>query len=176
MFTVGKRCTTHNLRASEETLRSLGAELHVTDRGGDITFHGPGQLVGYPVVNLRALGCGVRDYVEGLEDCLVASAAALGVAARGRLPGAPGVWVGERKLAAVGVRVSGGVTSHGFALNVSTDLSFFAHIVPCGLPDKVRPAPPLPQRRRVPPPTMFYRMVTDASAPDDTTPALISLD
>ena len=176
MFTVGKRCTTHNLHASPETLRSLGAELHQTDRGGDITFHGPGQLVGYPVVNLRALGCGVRDYVEGLEDSLVAAAAVLGVAARGRLPGAPGVWVGERKLAAVGVRVSGGITTHGFALNVSTDLAFFAHIVPCGLTDKVC----LPFSRRaapfLAPPKMFYRMVTDASAPDDTTPALISLD
>lgn len=112
--------------------------MHHTLRGGDVTFHGPGQLVGYPVVHLRRLGCGARDYVEGLEDAMVRLAARHQVTARGRLGGFPGVWVGERKLGAVGVRVSQGVTSHGFALNVSTDLRFFKHIIPCGIADKVR--------------------------------------
>jgi lipoyl(octanoyl) transferase len=144
VYTVGKRCTTHNLIAGPEALRALGAELHVTQRGGDVTFHGPGQLVGYPIVHVRRLGCGARAYVEGLEDALCAAAADFGVAAVGRMPGAPGVWVagGERKLGAVGVRISSGVASHGFALNVSTDLSYFRHIVPCGIKDKVRVAAP----------------------------------
>ncbi len=121
-----------------QELRSLGAEVHLTQRGGDVTFHGPGQLVGYPVVHVRHLGCGARAYVEGLEDVMAATAARHGVHARGRVTGAPGVWVGDRKLGAVGVRISGGVSSHGFALNVVTDLRFFKHIVPCGIADKVR--------------------------------------
>jgi len=147
-----------------KTLRRLGAEVHHTLRGGDVTFHGPGQLVGYPICDVRRLGCGARAYVEGLEDALVAAAARFGVAAAGRVPSAPGVWVGARKLAAVGVRISGGVSSHGFALNVHTDLSFFDHIVPCGLADKACPPRPRPALLAALPPTMFYRMVTDARA------------
>lgn len=162
MFTVGKRATTHNLLATpqarraphytracprltlyprQQELATLGASVHHTERGGDITYHGPGQLVLYPVVALRQLGCGARAYVEGLEDVLARVAALHGVQAAGRLPGAPGVWVAQRrKIAAVGVRISGGVTSHGAALNVCTDLSAFRHIVPCGIADKVRVA------------------------------------
>jgi lipoyl(octanoyl) transferase len=116
--------------------------VHHTERGGDVTFHGPGQLVVYPVLSLRLLGCGARAYVEGLEDVMCTVAARHGVRAAGRAPGAPGVWVGTgdgaRKLGAVGVRISGGVTTHGAALNVSTDLAFFKHIVPCGITDKAR--------------------------------------
>lgn len=139
MFTVGKRATTHNLLSSAAALAALGAEVHRTERGGDITFHGPGQLVLYPLLQLRQLGCGARAYVEGLEDVLQAVAARHGVTARGRLEGAPGLWVDEkRKLAAVGVRISQGVTSHGAALNVCTSLDWFKHIVPCGLTDKAR--------------------------------------
>ena len=142
MFTVGKRSTTHNLLSPPDALAALGAEVHGTERGGDATFHGPGQLVLYPVLSLRQLGCGARAYVEGLEDVLCAVAARHGVQARGRLPGAPGVWVhGQRKLAAVGVRISAGVTSHGAAINVRTRLDWFKHIVPCGLADKAS-APP----------------------------------
>ena len=105
-------------------------------RGGETTFHGPGQLVAYPILALRPLGIGARAYVEALEDSMVAVAGAYGVAAHGRVPGRTGVWVGERKLGAVGVRISGGVTTHGLALNVDTDLSAFDAIVPCGAPDK----------------------------------------
>jgi lipoyl(octanoyl) transferase len=130
------------LSSTQQTLAALGASVHYTERGGDVTFHGPGQLVIYPVLSLRQLGCGARAYVEGLEDVMCAVAARHGVLAAGRLPGAPGVWVGTgdaaRKLGAVGVRISGGVTTHGAALNVATNLACFAHIVPCGIADKVR--------------------------------------
>lgn len=103
----------------------------------------------YPVINLRRLGCGARAFVEGLEDVMASVAARHGVRATGRVPGAPGVWVDAhgaqpRKLGAVGVRVSGGVTTHGCALNVCTDLLWFDRIVPCGIPDKARVAPPPP--------------------------------
>lgn len=143
MFTVGKRGTVHNVLSSASALRALGAEAHSAPRGGDATFHGPGQLVAYPVVRLRRLGVGARAYVEGLEDAVAAAARAFGVpTAAGRVPGAPGVWVADRKLAAVGVRISGGVATHGAALNVSTDLSWFNHVVPCGIVGKAR-GPPL---------------------------------
>ena len=168
MFTVGKRSTTHNLLTPAAALAALGAEVHATERGGDATFHGPGQLLLYPVLALRPLGVGARAYVEGLEDVLCAVAARHGVAARGRLPGAPGVWVdGQRKLAAVGVRISGGVTTHGAALNVCTRLDWFKHIVPCGLPDKARAPTPLhrsARTRRRAPRMLLYRMVTDLVA------------
>jgi len=112
------------------------------DRGGDVTFHGPGQIVGYPIFRLDAWREGPLWYVRRLEAALIEALAALGIAA-GRIEGRPGVWVGPdgppsggaAKVAAIGVRVSRGVTSHGFALNVSTDLSYFGHIVPCGLAD-----------------------------------------
>lgn len=116
---------------------ATGAEVAHIPRGGETTYHGPGQLVAYPILDLRRYGLGARAYVESLEDSMIAVAGAFGVAARGRIPGRTGVWVGERKLGAVGVRISRGVSSHGLALNVDTDLSAFAHIVPCGAPDKV---------------------------------------
>jgi lipoyl(octanoyl) transferase len=129
-------------RACLQELEALGATVEHTLRGGDVTFHGPGQLVIYPVINLRRLGCGARAFVEGLEDVMTNIAAGHGVHATGRVPGAPGVWVDAagakaRKLGAVGVRISGGVTTHGCALNVCTDLHWFTRIVPCGIPDKV---------------------------------------
>ena len=117
-------------------LTQLGVETHFTDRGGETTYHGPGQLVGYPIVNLRRWGGGVRKYVQTLEQTLMAALAAeygYGIAAHSE--GKPtGVWVGDAKIAAIGVRVSRSVTMHGFALNVCPDLSFFDHIVPCGMP------------------------------------------
>ena len=104
-----------------------------TDRGGDVTFHGPGQIVGYPILDIRALAVGVADYVSRLEVVLIDALAAFGIRGE-RSPRNRGVWVGPEKIAAIGVRVSRGVTTHGFALNVNTDLSWFDHIVPCGLP------------------------------------------
>jgi lipoate-protein ligase B len=133
-YTLGARANAAHIIASEERLCKLGAEVIPTDRGGDVTFHGPGQVVGYPILDLRALGIGVSDYVCRLEQVLIDVLAQFGVSA-GRSSRNRGVWVGEAKIAAIGVRVSHGVTTHGFALNVNTDLSWFDHIVPCGLAD-----------------------------------------
>jgi len=141
-YTLGVRGKAEHLLASEEALARLGAWVYRVDRGGDVTFHGPGQIVGYPIFRLDAWGEGPLWYVRRLEAALIDALAALGITA-GRVKGRPGVWVGPAgppsggaaKVAAIGVRVSRGVTSHGFALNVSPDLSYFAHIVPCGLAD-----------------------------------------
>jgi len=133
-YTLGVRGKAEHVLASEEALARLGARVYRIDRGGDVTFHGPGQIVGYPIFWLDAWGEGPLWYVRKLEAALIDVLAALGIAA-GRVKGRPGVWVGAAKVAAIGVRVSRGVTSHGFALNVSPDLSYFAHIVPCGLAD-----------------------------------------
>lgn len=110
-------------------------EVVETDRGGDVTYHGPGQVVGYPIVDLRGLRKDVKWYVERLEDVLIRTAARYGVRA-GRQPGMTGAWVGDAKLAAIGVRVERWVTSHGFALNVATELPYFDLIIPCGLEGK----------------------------------------
>ncbi|CAK0784839.1 hypothetical protein CVIRNUC_008044 [Coccomyxa viridis] len=134
VYTIGKRGTEADFKVSREDLR--GAAVQTVPRGGETTFHGPGQLVCYPIVNLRRLKCGARAYVEGLEDTVIATVGERGLSAQGRLPGRTGVWVGERKIAAIGVQISHGVTRHGAALNVSTDLSYFDSIVPCGLADK----------------------------------------
>jgi lipoate-protein ligase B len=133
-YTLGVRGKAEHVLASEEALARIGARVYRVDRGGDVTFHGPGQIVGYPIFRLNAWGEGPLWYVRKLEAALIDVLAALGIAA-GRVKGRPGVWVGAAKVAAIGVRVSRGVTSHGFALNVSPDLSYFAHIVPCGLAD-----------------------------------------
>ena len=133
-YTLGVRSKAEHLLASEEVLARLGARVHRVDRGGDVTFHGPGQIVGYPIFWLDAWGEGPLWYVRRLEAALIEALAALGIAG-GRVEGRPGVWVGAAKVAAIGVRVSRGITSHGFALNVSPDLSYFEHIVPCGLSD-----------------------------------------
>ncbi|PSC75351.1 octanoyltransferase [Micractinium conductrix] len=136
VYTIGKRGGTDDFHTDEAALRASGAEVCTIPRGGETTYHGPGQLVLYPILSLRQLGLGARAYVEGLEDAMVAALGHYGVAARGRVPGKTGVWVGERKIGAIGVRISQGFTCHGLALNVATDLSHFAHIVPCGTPDK----------------------------------------
>ena len=112
MYTVGKRNTEHNILADPARLAELGVEIHRTRRGGDVTYHGPGQTVLYPVVHLRESRLGARAYVEGLEDVMIAAAASFGVRAFGRVPEMTGVWVGDKKLGAVGVRVSGGVSTH----------------------------------------------------------------
>ena len=134
VYTLGRRGDAAHLLADVATLTRLGIACHRVDRGGDITYHGPGQLVGYPIVRLRGAGRGVRAYVEALETALIGVAAAFGIAATA-LPGRPGVWVGGQKLAALGITVSRGVAYHGFALNVAPDLAYFARIVPCGIAD-----------------------------------------
>ena len=133
VYTLGRRGQQSHILASDEALTQLGVETHFTDRGGETTYHGPGQLVGYPIVNLRRWGGGVRKYVETLEQVLIGTLSEFGITAHSE--GKPtGVWVEDAKIAAIGVRVSRSVTMHGFALNVSPDLSFFDHIVPCGMP------------------------------------------
>lgn len=120
--------------ARREHLLSIRPDVEVveTDRGGDVTYHGPGQIVGYPIVDLSALKRDVKWYLERLEEVLIRAVARWGIAAE-RRPGMTGAWVGNRKIGAIGVRVERWVTSHGFALNVSTDLSYFDQIIPCGL-------------------------------------------
>jgi lipoyl(octanoyl) transferase len=124
-----------HILAPPEMLHARGIEVYETGRGGDITYHGPGQLVGYPIVDLKPDRCDVHRYVRDLEDVLIRTAADYGVSAR-RIDGLTGVWVGDEKLAAIGVRISRWVTSHGFALNVATDLENFDLIVPCGIADR----------------------------------------
>jgi lipoyl(octanoyl) transferase len=121
-----------NVLAGAEILGRAGIAFHPTDRGGDVTYHGPGQLVGYPILDLRDWKRDVGAYVRGLEQALIDTLADYGIEA-GRIPKLTGVWVGDRKIAAIGVHLSRWVTSHGFALNVNTDLSYFQYIVPCGL-------------------------------------------
>ena len=135
VYTLGRGGDESNLLATPERLRQIGAELVRIDRGGDITFHGPGQIVAYPIVELKD-PLDLRRYVRTLEGAVIATAGALGVSAD-RLPGHPGIWVeGERKLAAIGVRVKRGVTTHGLALNVNSDLRWFEEMIPCGIRDK----------------------------------------
>jgi len=140
VYTIGKRGTLDNLLVDLGELRALGASVYRVDRGGDITYHGPGQLVGYPVVRLGDRPDLVR-YVRGLETALIDVLATYGIAARTER-GKTGVWVDlpdrrPAKIAAIGVRVSRGVTTHGFALNVSTDLAAFTRMVPCGFTHEV---------------------------------------
>jgi len=140
VITLGRNGRREHLQASDRVLRQMGVEFHATDRGGDITYHGPGQLVGYPILNLGTIRRDVVWYVRQLEELLIRASADFGIAAV-RKPGRTGVWVdvtgaGEEKLAAIGVHISRWVTSHGFAYNVSTDLRYFDLIVPCGIADK----------------------------------------
>jgi lipoyl(octanoyl) transferase len=118
-----------------EALTSRGVEVHETGRGGDITYHGPGQIVGYPIIDLKPDRRDVHRYVRDLEDVLIRTARDYGVDAT-RVEGLTGVWVGRDKLAAIGVRIARWITSHGFALNVTTDLDYFDLIVPCGIADR----------------------------------------
>ena len=121
--------------ATPDTLGSRGVEIHETGRGGDVTYHGPGQIVGYPIIDLQPDRCDVHRYVRDIEEVLIRTAGDYGVEA-GRVEGLTGVWVGRDKLAAIGVRIARWVTSHGFAFNVTTDLEYFNLIVPCGIADR----------------------------------------
>jgi lipoyl(octanoyl) transferase len=139
VITLGRNGNREHLRAGERVLVQMNVELHSTDRGGDITYHGPGQIVGYPILDLAEHRRDVRWYVEQLEELMIRATADFGRAAR-RADGRRGVWIdtpsGEEKLAALGVHLSRWVTSHGFAYNVSTDLRYFDLIVPCGIAGK----------------------------------------
>lgn len=132
---VKVRSDRSHVLATDESLDAQGVELFETGRGGDVTYHGPGQLVGYPILDLRPDRCDVHRYVRDLEAALILVAESFGVQA-GRVAGLTGVWVGDDKLAAIGVRISRWITSHGFAFNVGTDLSHFDLIVPCGITDR----------------------------------------
>jgi lipoyl(octanoyl) transferase len=133
VYTAGKRWSPEHLVWAEEAMRAAGAEFHLVDRGGSVTFHGPGQLVGYPILDLGP-GRDVVGYVRKLEEVVIRAGAEAGLAGLGRNPANSGVWAGQRKLCAIGVRVARArVTLHGFALNCTTDLSWYDAIVPCGL-------------------------------------------
>ena len=135
VYTLGKSGHAENLLVAREALEAMGAQFFHIDRGGDITFHGPGQLVCYPILDLERIGIGLREYIEALEEAVIRTVAA------GRIAGASGVWIDPgkarpRKICAIGVRSSRYVTMHGFALNVTTDLEWFSRINPCGFTDR----------------------------------------
>jgi lipoyl(octanoyl) transferase len=141
VFTLGKSGAPSNLLITDELLEKIEARFYKINRGGDITYHGPGQIVGYPIFDLEALGLGIREYIHLLEEAIIAALADLGIVAS-RLDGATGVWLDvdqpqkARKISAIGVRASRFVSMHGFAFNVNTNLDYFRHINPCGFIDK----------------------------------------
>lgn len=132
VITMGRNGHENNVLAGAAVLERAGIEFHPTDRGGDVTYHGPGQIVGYPILDLKEWKRDVVLYVRGVEQMIIDALAEFGIVA-GRVKGATGVWVKDAKIAAIGIHISRWVTSHGFALNVDTDLSYFQYIVPCGL-------------------------------------------
>jgi lipoyl(octanoyl) transferase len=140
VVTMGRNGHAENLLADPELLERAGIEFHHTDRGGDVTYHGPGQIVGYPILDLREWKRDVTAYLRGIEEVLIGALSEFDIQAK-RLEGATGAWVSTRggpaKIAAIGVHLSRWVTSHGFALNVDTDLTYFRYIVPCGLTQPV---------------------------------------
>ena len=135
VFTLGRGADSSNILTGRAELQALSVEVHETGRGGDVTYHGPGQLVGYPIINLRPDRCNVHRYVRDVEEVLIRTIADFGISGS-RIGGLTGVWVGDEKLGAIGVRIARWITSHGFALNVNTDLSYFRMIVPCGIAGK----------------------------------------
>ncbi len=152
VITLGTSAHAENVLLDADQRRLLGIELYETGRGGDVTYHGPGQLVGYPILDLKPDRQDLHRYVRDIEEALIRALATFCLTGR-RKPGLTGVWVGDEKIAAIGVRVSSGwITSHGFALNVTTDLQFFDSIIPCGIRDHgvtslartASPAPTLP--------------------------------
>ena len=134
-FTLGKVADKENLISSNEQLKELGVSVYNIDRGGDITYHGPGQIVGYPIIKLSDWKEDTHAYLRALEEVIIQTCADYGLATE-RNPKYTGVWIGERKIAAIGIKVSRWITMHGFAFNVNTDLSYFGGIIPCGIKDK----------------------------------------
>ena len=132
VYTLGTSGDSRHLLASEEELAAAGIHVHTVDRGGDVTYHGPGQLVGYPILSLHENGFDAHRYLRTLEEVIIGSLSGFGYAAR-REEEYTGVWVGGDKIAAIGIKVSRGITMHGFAFNINTDLSFFERIIPCGI-------------------------------------------
>lgn len=132
VFTLGKRGGRESLTVGEEFIKNRGVDIVQTERGGDITYHGPGQIVMYPIIDLRAARLSVKTYVDMLEEVMIASAAACGVSA-GRDDRNRGIWVGNNKIGSIGIRIRHGVTFHGLALNVTLDFEHFSWIQPCGL-------------------------------------------
>lgn len=137
VYTLGKSGDINNLKVD---VSKIGAEYYATNRGGDITFHGPGQLVGYPIFDLAQFNLGVRDYVHLLEECIIELCERYHVKC-GRIKSASGVWVDHegsqaRKICALGIKISRGISMHGFAFNICTDLSYFENMIPCGIADK----------------------------------------
>lgn len=135
VFTLGRGADGSNIIADRARLESLSIEVHETGRGGDVTYHGPGQMVGYPIINLKPDRCDVHRYVRDVEEVLIRVVADFGVTGE-RIKGLTGVWVGNEKVAAIGVRIARWITSHGFALNVNTNLNYFGLIIPCGITGK----------------------------------------
>ena len=135
VYTRGRLSRDEHLLTPDSDLAALGVPVHETDRGGQVTYHGPGQLIGYPIINLRRLGIGPLQYVRTLEQVIVDTVAEFDIPAHTE-PGLTGVWTSGGKIAAIGVKISRGVAFHGFALNVDPDLSYYRHIVPCGITDR----------------------------------------
>ncbi len=140
VYTLGKSGESNNLLINDTFLKKINATYFQSDRGGDITYHGPGQIVGYPIFDLDQFGIQLKQYVHSLEECIIQFLGEYGIEAS-RLPGATGVWLdpsspAARKICAIGVKASRFVTMHGFAFNVNTDLNYFSHINPCGFQDK----------------------------------------
>ncbi|HMG92347.1 MAG TPA: lipoyl(octanoyl) transferase LipB [Chryseolinea sp.] len=141
VYTLGKTGKEDNLLMKTDELKGIGATYYHINRGGDITYHGPGQIVGYPIIDLENFFTDIHKYMRFLEEAVIQTISEFGVEA-GRIPGLTGVWVdagdaaSARKICALGVKTSRWVTMHGFALNVNTDLNYFSHIVPCGINDK----------------------------------------
>ena len=127
IYTLGKNANRDNILKND-------CEIIQTDRGGDVTYHGPGQLIGYPIINLKRIGLGVKSYVNHIESLLIAVVHEHNIDAHTK-KGKPGVWVDNKKIGSIGIRVSHGVTSHGFSLNVNTDMNYFSNIISCGIDD-----------------------------------------
>lgn len=135
VVTMGRGSTASHVLLTQEQLRERGIALWETDRGGDVTFHGPGQIVGYALFDLRVHGQDLHRFLRRMEEAILRALESLGIEGR-RIPGLTGVWVGDRKVCAIGIKVSRWISMHGFALNVDTDLGFFDVIVPCGIRDR----------------------------------------
>ncbi len=135
VLTMGRSAEERHVLAAPDVLEAHGISVHEVGRGGDVTYHGPGQLVAYPIIDLKPDRCDVRKYMWSLEETMIRTCADFGLAAT-RVDGLNGTWIGDRKVGAVGVRISRWVTMHGLALNANSDLTHFDLIVPCGIPDK----------------------------------------